>query len=588
MRIDRRRLLRGAGVTGSGALLAAAWPSWSQSASPGTTTGLPELSGEDMMLRIAAQGITVDGRVRPAIGINGSVPAPLLRLREGQRVRLHVRNELDEETSLHWHGLILPTQMDGVPGVSFPGIKPRSDFTYEFPLIQSGTYWYHSHSGFQEMMGLYGPIIIAPQGDDPVKADRDHVIMLSDHSRIAPATVYARLKQDPGYFNHQRQTLAGLLAGRDQPPAERLRWAKMRMDPTDISDVTGSVFTYVANGHGPEDNWTALFHPGERVRLRFINAAAMTVFNVRIPGLTLSVVHADGQPVQPIDVDEFQFGPGETYDVVVTPRDDRAFSIIGESVDRSGIARATLAPRVGMVAPVPALRARPIATMRDMGMDMAAMDHEAVSDETNMTGMDHGPAAGAPGHAAPMASMKMRDPRNAPSVKLGPGVQMIAPMPVDRTGEPGQGLEDVGHKVLVYRDLVAIDPNPDVRAPDRAIEVHLTGNMERYMWSIDGRTMSDGHNPLPMRTGERVRVTLVNDTMMTHPIHLHGHLFELVTGHGDHAPRKHTVNVAPGGRVSWDVTAIGGDWAFHCHMMLHMAAGMMRVVQVRPSEGEAA
>jgi len=593
--LDRRQLLRGAALAGGGAALAMAWPAWAQSTSLGTTAALPELAGEDIMLRIAALTVTVDGRNSPAVGINGTVPAPLLRLREGQRVRLHIRNDLDEETSLHWHGLLLPTQMDGVPGVSFPGIKPRSSFTYEFPLIQSGTYWYHSHSGFQELEGLYGPIVIAPAGDDPVKADREHVIMLSDQSRMPPRSLYAKLKQDPGYFNRQRQTLAGLLEGRDQPLAERLRWAAMRMDPTDISDLTGAAFTYVMNGHGPQDNWTALFRPGERVRLRFINAAGMTVFNVRIPGLKLSVVHADGQAVRPVEVDEFQFGPGETYDVLVIPTEDRAFSIIGEAVDRSGMARATLAPRAGMVAPPPPLRERPVATMRDMGMDMAAMDHEGAAHGANsssgmaMPGMEHGSAA-APHDAsaarpAAMASMKTRDKRNAPSVTLGPGVQTIAPMPTDRTGEPGQGLADVGHKVLVYHDLVALEPNPDVRAPARAIEVHLTGNMERYMWSMDGLTMSEAHEPIPMRDGERVRVTLVNDTMMTHPIHLHGHLFDLVTGHGDHAPRKHTVNVAPGGKVTWDVTAIAGDWAFHCHMFLHMAAGMMRVVQVRPSAG---
>jgi len=590
MPIDRRQLLRGAAMAGGGAVLASVSPGWAALVSSGMTAPIPELGGEDIALRIARQTVTVDGRAMPAIGINGNVPAPLLRLREGQRVRLHVRNELDEETSLHWHGLILPTQMDGVPGVSFPGIKPHSDFTYDFPIVQAGTYWYHSHSGFQELMGLYGPIVIAPAAEDPIKADREHVIMLSDHSRIDPHAVYAKLKQEPGYFNRQHQTLARLIAGRDQPLSERLRWAGMRMDPTDISDVTGSVFTYVVNGHGPAENWTALFRPGERVRLRFINAAGMTIFNVRIPGLRLTIVHADGQAIRPIEVDEFQFGPGETYDVIVTPVEDRAFTIVGEAIDRSGMARATLAPRPGMSAPIPPLRARPLATMRDMGMDMSGMSHGG-GDTGNMAGMDmghmdHGSAS--PPAEAPMASMKMRDQRNAPAVALGPGVQTIAPMPVDRTGEPGQGLGDAGHKVLIYRDLVSPEPNPDVRAPARAIEVHLTGNMERYMWSIDGRTMAEAHDPIPMRAGERVRVTLINDTMMTHPIHLHGHLFELVTGHGDHAPRKHTVNVAPGGKVSFDVTALPGDWAFHCHMFFHMAAGMMRIVQVRPMPGEAA
>lgn len=594
--LDRRHFLRAASATGAVAL--SGWlPAWAQPVSAGTTASIPELGGEDISLRIAGQSLIVDGRRTAAIGINGTVPAPLLRLREGQRVRLHVSNDLDEETSLHWHGLLLPTQMDGVPGVSFPGIKARSSFTYDFPIAQAGTYWYHSHSGFQELMGLYGPIVIAPAGDDPVKADREHVIMLSDHSQMHPHSIYMKLKQEPGYFNRQRQTLASLLMGKDQPLAERLRWAAMRMDPTDISDVTGAVFTYVVNGHGPADNWTALFRPGERVRLRFINAAGMTIFNVRIPGLKLTIVHADGQAVRPVEVDEFQFAPGETYDVIVTPTEDRAFSIVGESVDRSGMARATLAPRGGMTAPVPPLRARPVAKMKDMGMDMSAMSHGAEGPAgamADMPGMDHGMMAAPAQNRPPLAgdhgtgSMDMRDPRNAPQVRLGPGVQTIAPMPMDRMGEPGQGLADVGHKVLVYRDLVALERNPDVRAPARQIEVHLTGNMERYMWSMDGQTMSEAHEPIPMRAGERVRVTLVNDTMMAHPIHLHGHLFELVTGHGDHGPRKHTVNVLPGGKVSWDVTAIPGDWAFHCHMFFHMAAGMMRVVQVRPMQGEPA
>jgi len=555
--LNRREVMR---LSAAGAVgLALPFPAWAQPVSAGVTIPLAELSGEELTLKIARQALVVDGRATQAIGINGTIPAPLLRLREGQKLRLHVDNALEEESSLHWHGLLVPTQMDGVPGVSFPGIAARSRFTYEFPIIQSGTYWYHSHSGLQEMMGLYGPILITPEGGDPITSDREHVIMLSDHSAMHPAAIYRKLKQEPGYFNRQRQTLSGLLRGEDQPLRERLQWGMMRMDPSDVSDVTGAVFHFLVNGHGPEDNWTALFRPGERVRLRFINAAAMTIFNVRIPGLPLEIVHADGQAVRPLTVDEFQFGPGETYDVIVQP-DDRGFTIVGEAVDRSGMARATLAPRAGMIAPVPPLRPRPLATMRDMGMDMEGMDHG---------GMD----------------MSMRNPSHAPGVKLGPGVQMIAPMPADRTGEPGQGLADAGHKVLVYRDLVAAVPNPDVRAPDRSIEVHLTGNMERYMWSMDGKTMSEAHEPIPMRTEERVRVTLVNDTMMAHPIHLHGHYFELVTGHGGHAPRKHTVTVAPGGKVSWDVTATPGDWAFHCHMFFHMASGMMRIVQVRPFDG---
>jgi CopA family copper-resistance protein len=574
---DRRSLLRGAALAGGGLSLASWFPAWAQPVSVGIVRPLPIVSGTDIALRIGHQMMMVDGRESHAVAVNGTVPAPLLRLKQGTTVRLSVTNDLDEDSSIHWHGLLVPFQFDGVPGVSFLGIRPKSTFTYEFPVIQSGTYWYHSHSGLQEAMGHYGPIVIDPAGDDPIASDREHVIVLSDHSPIHPHMIYRKLKQQPGYYNNQKQTLAGLFDGRDQKLKDRIDWGKMRMDPTDISDVTGSAYTYVVNGHGPHDNWTALFRPGERLRLRFVNASAMTIFNVRIPGLALTIVQADGQNIRPVTVDEFQITVAETFDVIVTPADDRAYTIVGEAVDRSGMARATLAPREGMVAEVPALRARPIATMKDMGMDMSGM---AMGNTLDL---------GAPtAPAAHEMSMKMRDPKNAPQVHLGPGVQTISPMPADRTGEPGQGLEDVGHKVLVYRDLIALERNPDVRAPDRAMEIHLTGNMERYMWSFDGQAFSEIKAPIPFLKDERVRITLVNDTMMSHPIHLHGHFFELVTGHGDHAPRKHTVNVLPGGKVTFDVTTDAvGDWAFHCHMMYHMHAGMMRVVSVRP-RGDAA
>lgn len=604
-RMGRRELLRGAAMGGGGMALAAWLPAWAQTNASGITTPLPEVAGEDIRLRIAHQMMTVDGRESHAIGINGTIPGPLIRLREGQRVRLHVENTLDEDSSIHWHGLILPFQMDGVPGISFPGIKPRSTFTYEFPIVQSGTYWYHSHSGLQEQLGHYGPILIEPKDPDPVAFDRQHVVVLSDHSPLHPHALFRKLKLQPGYFNRQKQTLAGLMRGEDLPLRERLEWGRMRMDPTDISDVTGSTYTYLVNGHGPKDNWTALFRPGERVRLRIVNASAMTIFNVRIPGVRLTIVQADGQNVRPVETDEFQITVAETYDVVVTP-EDRAYTLVAEAVDRSGMGRATLAPRAGMAAEVPPLRRRPIATMKDMGMGgMSGMDHgtahaggmegmpgmdHGATGSAAMPGMDHGaaPASGQDHGGHSMAGMRMRDPANAPQVRMGPGVQTIAPMPVDRTGDPGQGLEDVGHQVLTYRDLVALTRNPDVRAPGREIEIHLTGNMERFMWAFDGVKFSEVKAPIPFEAGERVRVTLVNDTMMSHPIHIHGHFFELVTGHGDHAPRKHTVNVLPGGKVSWDVTAEPGDWAFHCHLLYHMHAGMMQTVQVRPLGGDAA
>ena len=673
--VGRRQFLRAAALGGASAGLAGVMPAWAQPTSAGLIRPLPVVSGADVALTIGKVPVRVDGKVSREIGINGTVPGPLVRLKQGQNVRLSVINTLDEHSSIHWHGLLVPFAMDGVPGVSFPGIAARSTFTYEFPVNQSGTYWYHSHSAYQEEDGLYGPIVIDPAGPDPVAYDREHVLVLSEHSPMSGATIYKKLKQmGGGYFNMQRLTLSGLLAGRDLSAAERRMWANMRMDPADIADVTGSTYNFTVNGFGPYDNWTGLFAAGERVRLRIINAAAQTNFNVRIPDLPMTIVQADGQNVRPVTVDEFQIGVAETFDVIVTPR-DRAYSFVSESIDRSGLGRATLAPREGMSAPVPPLRPRPILTMTDMGMSkdsmnhtgmagmempnspnpaavrgidpsaeqnasgklwkltgwkepsdhgtvaaaasaamatsgaasgsMAGMDHVAMGHGAavapagaagSMAGMDMGSGASVPGASSSdsMAgmgdgSMSMRDFKNAPQVKKGPGVQTISPMPTDRTGEPPVGLEGLDHRVLVYRDLVALDRNPDVRAPSRSMDIHLTGNMERYMWSFDGVKMSEPAEPIPFRLGERVRVTLINDTMMPHPIHLHGHFFELVTGHGAYGPRKHTVTVPPGGKVSFDVTAdAAGDWAFHCHNLYHMAAGMMRVVTIRPTAGEAA
>ena len=615
--LDRRQLLRGVSMLGGGLTLGSMLPGWARSATPGAAPDLPTLSGPNIDLRIGHSALRVDGKAGHAVTINGTVPGPLLRLKEGQNVRLSVTNDLDEETSIHWHGLLVPFQMDGVPGVSFPGIKPRQTFVYEFPLRQSGTYWYHSHSGLQEAEGHYGPIIIDPAGPDPVAYDREHVIVLSDFSFMHPHLIFKRMKQQSGVFNYQKQTVASLLAGKDQTLQERIEWAKMLMDPTDISDVTGAALKFLINGHGPGDNWTGLFTPGERVRLRFINTAAQMIFNVRIPGLKLTVVAADGQNVRPVEVDEFQIGNAETYDVIVQPTEDKAFTLVAEAVDRSGIGRATLAPRAGMTAPVPPLRERPRSTMKDMGMDMSAMPGMSTGASGGATpGMDHaamghsmtGSAAmatmpgmaPAPGMALPKPrgsdvmgdmggmEMSMRDPANAPGVTMGPGVQTIAPIAVDRTGEPGQGLESVGHRVLVYKDLLALTPNADLRPPTRALDIHLTGNMERFMWGFDGLKFSETTKPYTFEKGERVRVTLINDTMMAHPIHLHGHFFELTHAAAGHGPRKHTVIVLPGGKVAWDFTADPGDWAFHCHMLYHMHAGMFQVFSVRPLDGAAA
>ncbi|HYD89454.1 MAG TPA: copper resistance system multicopper oxidase [Vitreimonas sp.] len=569
---SRRRLLHGAGALSAGLVAARAFPAWAQTHAHGLQSTLSTLSGEDIALTVARLHLNVEGRAGHAIGLNGTVPGPLIRLREGQNVRLRVDNQLDEETSIHWHGLILPFQMDGVPGVSFPGIRAGQSFTYEFPVRQYGTYWYHSHSGLQEQEGHYGPIVIDPAHHDPIAYDREHVIVLSDYSFLHPHTIFARLKQEPGHFNMQRETILGALTGRDPPLSDQMEWAEMRMDPTDISDVTGSTYTFLINGHGPADNWTGLFQPGERVRLRFVNAAAMTIFNVRIPGLPLTVVQADGQNVKPVTVDEFQISVAETYDVIIEPREDRALTLVAEAVDRSGMGHATLAPRPGMSADIPPLRARPRSTMRDMGMDMSSMTMAwpGSPEAAAQGGMDHG-------------DMSMRDGANAPQVRMGPGVQSIAPMPVERLGDRGQGLEDVDHRVLVYTDLEALEANPDTRTPTRSLELHLTGNMERFMWSFDGERFSEVTEPIPFRRDERVRVTLVNDSMMAHPIHLHGHFFELLTGPDGKRPRKHTVNVLPGGKVTFDLTADApGDWAFHCHLLYHMHAGMFRVVTVRP------
>lgn len=555
---DRRQLL-----TGAAALAAAgALPDWAQSQTAGIAPSRT-LSGEEIALTIDHAPLRINGRAGHGIAINGSVPGPLIRLKEGQNVRIAVTNRLDEDTSIHWHGLILPFQMDGVPGVSFPGIKPGQTFVYEFPVVQAGTYWYHSHSGLQELEGHYAPLVIDPKGAEPQPYDREHVVVLSDYSFTHPHVLMKKLKQKGGYFNRQKQTVAGLLAGRDQKLKDRVEWASMRMDPTDVLDVTASTYHYLANGHGLADNWTGLFRPGERVRIRLVNAAAMTLFNVRIPGLAMTVVQADGQDVRPVEVDELQIANAETYDIIVTPTEDRPYALVAEAADRSGLVRATLSPRPGLIADVPPLRERPLLTMKDMGMDMS------------------GHAGHGGGH-----SMSMLDPKNAPQVRVGPGVQMISPMPVDRVADRPTGLEKVPGRVLTYADLMALAPNPDTRTPSRSMQIHLTGNMERFMWAFDGEKFSEITKPIPFRRDERVRVTLVNDSMMNHPIHLHGHFMDLLNGHAGHHPRKHTINVLPGGKISFDLTADApGDWAFHCHMLLHMHAGMFKVVTVRPLDG---
>lgn len=597
---DRRRLLKGAALGGLAFGLQGLFPAWARTFTPGIAPDMPTLSGGEIRLTVGHSAFTVGGRTGHATTINGTLPAPLIRLREGQNVRIAVTNNLPEDTSIHWHGVLLPFQMDGVPGVSFPGIRPGETFVYDFPIRQSGTYWYHSHSGLQEQEGHYGPLIFDPADADPVQYDREHVIVLSDWSFLHAHQIFNRLKQEPGYFNRQRMTLAGQLSGdpeHQMPQSERMMWARMRMDPTDILDVTGATYTYLINGHGPQENWTGLFRPGERVRLRIINSAAMSIFNVRIPGLPMTVVAADGQNVRPVETDEFRISAAETYDVIVTPTEDRAYTFVAEAIDRSGMGRATLAPRPGMTAAVPPLRARPLLTMRDMGMDHSSMGgagHGSGQAAPAPQGMDHGSMPGmSHGSAAPdqaASSMPMHSGSNPPpGVRINPGVDNIAMMPTDRTGERGIGLEREPHRVLTYRDLVSLTPNTDRRPPTRTLDIHLTGNMERFMWSFDGQRFSENPEPLRFARNERVRVRLINDSMMAHPIHIHGHFFELVNGHAGRHPLKHTVDVFPGGIVSLDLTADApGDWAFHCHLLYHMHAGMMRTVSIRPLEGDAA
>ncbi|MBT8388521.1 MAG: copper resistance system multicopper oxidase [Altererythrobacter sp.] len=557
--INRRRLITS--TVGLAAAVSLPVPAWAKGGSlPHARNGFGELSGEDINLTIADHHFATGGRTGHAFAVNGTVPGPLIRLTEGQDVRLHVTNKLNEDSSIHWHGLLLPFQFDGVPGVSFPGIKPGETFTYEFPIRQAGTYWWHSHSGLQEQAGHYGPIIIESEEPDP-RYDRDYVVLLSEFTPIHPHEIMRKLKVGEHYFNRTMMTATeGEMSGE-----MRRKWGQMRMNPRDISDVTGSTYTYMINGHGPADNLQLAFNRGERIRLRVINGSAMTFFNVRIPGVPMIVIEADGQPVDPVEVDEFQIGTAETYDVIVEPQDG-SHAIVAEAMDRSGMGIASLTSHSGHIATPPPLRETPTLTMVDMGM----MDHSAMGhDMGGGNGMDH----------------SMRDTSKLPEdVEVGPGLDMVAPMPMDRMDFPGLGLDKVPHRVLRYTDLRAARMNPH-REVEREMEIHLTGNMERYMWSFDGKKFTAvTDDPIRFGFDERVRVKLVNQTMMAHPIHLHGHFFEMVNGADHmHQPLKHTMVVQPGGTATFDLTANEpGDWAFHCHLLYHMHAGMMQVVTVRP------
>ena len=571
--------------------------------------GSQELTGNTFHLTLSEQRKNFTGRSRVATTINGSVPGPTLRWREGERVTLKVTNNLPMTSSIHWHGMILPTNMDGVPGLSYDGIKPGATFTYQFNVQQSGTYWYHSHSGYQEQTGSYGSIVIEPKQRDPYQYDRDYVVMLSDWSDENPNRIYAKLKKLSHYYNFNERTTADLFReiqanGVAQTWKTRKMWNKMRMSTRDLSDVTGYTYTYLVNGQTPAEGWKGLFKRGEKIRLRFINGSAMSFFDVRIPGLKMTVVASDGQNIKPISVDEFRIGVAETYDVIVQPSDDSAYTIFAQSIGRSGYARGTLTPDLSLTADVPKMDPVPSLTHADMGMNMSAMGHGGMNhgamgmsgakgtESSDMQGMDHSKM----NHNMPKqpmqtnmknmdhSKMNMGDSGMQSMIKhakteFGPHVDMRAMDPQYRLSDPGVGLRNNGRRVLTYADIRNLYPTKDRREPSREIELHLTGNMSRYMWSINGVKYADAQ-PIQLKYGERVRITFVNDTMMNHPMHLHGMWSELETGDKSHLPRKHTVIVQPGSKISYQVTADArGRWAYHCHLLYHMA-GMFREVHV--------
>ena len=590
--LSRRRFLSSAAVLSLTPALERLLPVYAWPGGPSASGQRHAIGDGAIDLRIAETPFVLGDQHGFATTINGRMPGPLLRLREGEDVVLRVTNGLREDTSIHWHGLLVPSGMDGVPGISFPGIKPGETFTYRFPIRQNGTYWYHSHSGLQEQTGVFGPIIFDPASPDPCACDREYVVMFSDWTFENPYRVVDKLRKEAGYYNFQRNTLLDLFRrSREREPLslrERVSWAGMRMDPTDIADVTGHTYSYLLNGLPAAGNWTGLFRPGERVRLRFINAGAGTYFDVRIPGLEMTVIQADGQNIQPVAVEELRIAIAETYDVVVQPAHDKAYTIFAEAMDRSGFARGTLAPRAGMAGPIPTRRQRPARTMADMGMahEMKGMQGQ---DTAGMKGQDM------PGHD--MAAMRVPDMASS-GLKLAPSGAAPAPashgpdthgrgnsmVPMEarsRVREPGVGLGGDGWRVLLYSDLARLAPAHHDQAPTREIELHLTGNMERYLWSFDGKAFSEAKDPIRLTYGERVRLTFVNDTMMEHPIHLHGMFVELENGSGQPAPKKHTVNVKPAERLSVLLTADEpGRWAMHCHILNHMEMGMFRIVEV--------
>lgn len=592
--LSRRRFLQGLAAGGAVAGLGL-WPrsAWALK----SPTQPVVLAGRNFDLTIGQTPMNFTGRTRSAITVNGSLPAPTLRWREGDTVSLRVANALPagsihgHEASIHWHGIQLPAAMDGVPGLSFNGIHRGDAYLYRFDVRQAGTYWYHSHSGFQEQAGLYGALIIDPLAPEPFAYERDYIVLLSDWTDLDPAALFTRLKQMSDFDNLHKRTVGDFVRdarkdGLTATLADRRMWGQMRMTPTDLSDVDAHTYTYLMNGTTALGNWTGLFRSGEKVRLRFINGSAMTYFDVRIPGLKMTVVAADGQYVHPVTVDEFRIATAEVFDVIVEPSGQDAFTIFAQDMGRTGYVSGTLAVREGLRAPTPAIDPRPILTMADMGMGgmgaMAGMGAEGTSghDMASMPGMDMGTSAPPPSASAAPTGGSMTDMRMGPP-SGNPLVDMKTMAPVPKLDDPGIGLRGNGRTVLSYAMLHSAFPDPDGREPGREITLHLTGHMEKFAWSFDGTKFGDAA-PLRLTYGERVRIVLVNDSMMAHPIHLHGMFSDLEDAHGHYQVRKHTIDMPPGSRRSYRVRADAlGRWAYHCHLLFHMEAGMMRTVEVR-------
>ncbi len=624
--MNRRRFVQGLGAGAAASLLDL---QGTYLAAESKAVYPAKLSGSSFNLTIDTIPVNFTGHRAMATGVNGTVPGPTLCWREGDTVTIRVTNQMKSPASIHWHGVRVPADMDGVPGLSYPGIAPGETFVYRFPVLQNGTYWYHSHTRFQEQTGLLGALIIAPRGADPIHYDREYVVLLSDWTDTNPEIIFSNLKQDSEYYNFHQRTARTFFSdirrkGFRATVSDRMMWGRMNMAPTDISDVSG--YTFLLNGNPPAANWTALFRAGERIRLRFINGSSDTFFDVRIPGLPMSIVAADGNEVEPVSVDEFRMGVAEVYDVIVQPPIEAAYTVFAQSEDRTGYARGTLAPREGMVGTIPPMDPRPVRTMVDMGMggmsampgmNMAGIDGMTKADmpswEKERTSSEMTPAAplpAAPNLTAPEISgvevgyqpgttpfpqpwldtgrlvpsdtseANKLTPSNPVHLHLGPEVDMISKHVMERLNDPGDGLEDNGRKVLTYADLRARYRGVDGRPPVMEIELHLTGNMKRYIWGFNGRKFSEAR-PIELKLGDRVRFVLINDTMMEHPIHLHGMWSELENGHGEFNPYKHTLIVKPSERVSYLVSAdTPGRWAYHCHLLYHMQSGMFRVVVV--------